>query len=382
MKLRRPIKATEPSNPTATTAIDLNAAAAFLALLDPNAKQFTFQTIPETGANRGNPQILHGSIAELGSQLAKLNRQGHGIFVTTQCMDGNGRSSANFSQLRSCFIDIDARSGGKLPAGWYSESAFDDASKRRGGRKASAGLRPQIIVESSPGSFHCWWLLEDGDTPEEANRLELWRGVQRRLVQKFNSDPAGSTDVTKVLRVPGFLHQKGEPHLVRVVRAAAIRHSLDEMAKVYTPVLPRAPTKRHPMQHQPVNPAVLKSALDHLAKVPHPSELHSRTYSDNYEAWMLFGLAICRANIAEGFDLWHAWSKASRTYPGPEKCREKWEMFERAPDRSDGVTVGTIFHIAKRHGWSHGTATAKAQLRAALSRFRSETSTSTSNRMI
>lgn len=377
MKLRQSTKATEPSNPSATTAIDLHAAATFLALLDPNAKKFTFQTIPETGAARGKPQILHGSIAELGSQLAKLNRQGHGIFVTTQRMDGNGRSIANFSKLRSCFIDIDARSGGKLPARWR-----DEPGDRKGKRQASAGLRPQIIVESSPGSFHCWWLLSDAEDLKAANSLEQWRGVQRQLVQRFNSDPIGCIDVTKVLRVPGFLHQKGKPHLVRAVRSVSLRWSLGELAKVYTPIQPRPYANRHPMQQQPVNPAVLKSALDHLAKVPHRGERHSTTYSDNYEAWMLFGLAIFRSGVADAFDLWHSWSKASRVYPGAEKCREKWAQFERASDRSDRVTVGSIFYIAKRHGWSHGTATANAQLWAALSRFRPQSSSSTSNSII
>ena len=292
---------------------DLTQANRFLRLLDPDAGAFTFQTIPEAPSAKGSATVLHGTLDEVADRLVKLNRRGHGIFVATQRMDGNGRRADNLERIRCHWLDVDGRAGQKLPRRWRHET------KR--------GLcPPPIIVETSPGSYHVWWPLKD-----EPDR-QMWAGVQRRLLKDMKSDPAGNTDVSKVLRLPGFLHQKTEPHLVRMVVSGRGRYSVADMVEVYIPIAP--PTKPSPntVKARSATPAdllMVRSALKFLSSVAHPGVKRlpvkhgggaSKSYADHYETWVKFGLAIYRAFADDGFAVWHEWSKSSRAYPGAKGC--------------------------------------------------------------
>lgn len=318
---------------------DLREAARFLRLLDPGAEAFTFQSIPEAPDARGSATLAHGALEHVGDRLVRLNRRGHGVFVSTQRMDGGGRKVANFTGLRCCWLDIDKRAGQRLPKKWP--------------------LPPQIIVESSAGSFHCWWLLETEPRPSR----KVWSGVQRQLVTTFRTDPVGHSDLTKVLRLPGFAHQKAEPRTVQIVESVRIRRSLATVAKVYTPLQepPTSAKAKHTKADRPatmVDLIAVTSALNFLATIPHPhiprmlpkyGGGRSTSFADDYGTWWRFGLALYRAFADDGFEAWHEWSQTSAAYPGAEACERKWRTFEDAGD--EGVTLGSIFHAAKQHGW-------------------------------
>ncbi len=119
----------------------------------------------------------------------------------------------------------------------------------------------------------------------------------------------------------------------------------------------------------PVDIGVLRAALDHLRDTPHPDHKGSRSYADHYEAWVLFGLAIYRALGEEGFELWDEWSSSAERYPGTEVCRKKWSTFAASVVSSNPVTVGTIFHTARRHGFSLLQAQTRSALQSALAKY-------------
>ena len=52
-------------------------------------------------------------------------------------------------------------------------------------------------------------------TCEGLTKLEC-DGIQQTMVQQFGSDKSAN-GVNRVLRLPGFFHMKGDPHLVRLV---------------------------------------------------------------------------------------------------------------------------------------------------------------------
>lgn len=70
------------------------------------------------------------------------------------------------------------------------------------------GVTPHMIVESSPGKYHVYWLTEDC-------AVDQWEAVMRALAEKFNCDEKVCRLQT-VMRIPGFLHQKNEPFLSRI----------------------------------------------------------------------------------------------------------------------------------------------------------------------
>lgn len=168
---------------------DLNQAKAFLALLAGD-ESITFQTFDD-GASK-NPRlarILHGNLEEHGATLANLNAQGAGVFVMVNRGDGLGRKAANVTDIRALFVDLD---GAPLEP------------------VLACDLDPHIIIESSPARYHAYWLANDC-------QLDRFTPLQAAIAAKFNGDRVVK-DLPRVMRLPGFWHQKGEPFQTRILQ--------------------------------------------------------------------------------------------------------------------------------------------------------------------
>src|SRR5262249_19584163 len=67
-------------------------------------------------------------------------------------------------------------------------------------------LIPSLVVESSPGKFHRYWLVADDWPADEQGRADFAK-VMERMVASYGCDK-NAKDISRVLRVPGFLHRK------------------------------------------------------------------------------------------------------------------------------------------------------------------------------
>lgn len=173
------------------------------------------------------------------------------------------------------------------------------------------------------------------------------------LVRKYGAD-GNATDTVRVLRVPGFYHCKGKPVLVKLLECNGRRYTAGELAKAFPPIARKTRNRRvAEVQNGSVDVPALRSALKHLASIPHPNARHGETYADDYDTWVRFGLAIARGLGESGFSVCDEWARSSTRYPGDDESRVKWETFDvESRLTGDPITVGTIFHCAKRHGWS------------------------------
>ena len=95
-------------------------------------------------------------------------------------------------------------------------------------------LQPSIVVETSPEHFHRYWLVADEWPADERGRTDF-AAVMERMVESYGSDK-NAKDISRVLRLPGFLHRKGKPHLVRIVEASGRRYSRAEIIAAFPPV--------------------------------------------------------------------------------------------------------------------------------------------------
>ena len=316
-------------------------------LLWPKSHPLPFKCEPAIDARLDNQN-------EAFDDLRDMNEGGYGIYVVVNETDGEGVKTANVVRVRACFADLD---DGLPDRAWP--------------------LPPSMLVQTSANKFQAYWLLADRMT------VEQFAQVEARLVADYGADP-NAVDLARVLRVPGFANTKGEPFPVRfAIEPTGEVYTAAELVAAFPPIAKaadRKPQKPSPV-NQPVNVAVLKSALDHLAAIPHPAVKRldhrhggglSTSYADSYDAWWKFGIAIYRALGDDGFPLWDAWSKSSRTYPGIEASRAKWETFAAGARHDDACTVGSVFHAAKRHGWSHSQAMTRSLLSNALSKFNNQ----------
>jgi hypothetical protein len=66
----------------------------------------------------------------------------------------------------------------------------------------------------------------------------------------------------------------------------------------------------------------------------------------DYHSWVQIGMALKAALGDAGFELWDHWSAGSPKYAGAQVLASKWRSFS-----GQGITAGTLFHLARQHGW-------------------------------
>ena len=86
------------------------------------------------------------------------------------------------------------------------------------------------------------------------------------------------------------------------------------------------------------------------------SALESIPSNCSREEWVTVGMALKWAGdqtdqLDQGLTLWNDWSMQSvDKYPGEKEIVNQWVSFRN--DKATAVKVGSLFHIAKQHGWS------------------------------
>ena len=166
----------------------------FLRILDPNpSARFgieTYTDVPKGGdkpkpdpAGRQFNDLTVDEVEDLLPQLENLNERGAGVFVAVNEFDGRRRKD-NLSRVRGVHADLDG---------------VDDQLLA----KIRDILPPTIEVQTSgPNNRHFYWLLEPGET------IDMILAVQiNRSLIACGADPA-ATDITRLLRLPGFKHMK------------------------------------------------------------------------------------------------------------------------------------------------------------------------------
>jgi len=152
----------------------------------------TFQTFSDKQGSETPAKVHHGAVCSLTKKLLAQNQKGAGIFMMINEGDQQGRKAENVIQVRALFAD------------------FDGADYR----PATELLTPHLVVETSPGKYHLYWIVNDCP-------LEEFSPVQKSIASRFGSDPSVH-DLSRVMRVPGFLHQKSEPFMVRIIESNTI----------------------------------------------------------------------------------------------------------------------------------------------------------------
>jgi hypothetical protein len=181
---------------------DRDEAERFLAALDPDADRFTFQTFDDNKERRDAGKVagkrdplarcFHASLAGAWDQLAALNAKGAGIFVTVNLTTLEGRrNNKNILAVRAVFADLD---------GAPPEPVFVEGEPK-----------PHIVTETSPGKYHVYWRVT-------GLPFDDFSAGQEAIAERYNSDPKVK-DLARVMRLPGFMHRKGQPFLARMIDA-------------------------------------------------------------------------------------------------------------------------------------------------------------------
>ncbi len=155
-----------------------------------------------------------GSLDDFYQTLRKANNAGAEVYFTVNSSRTSRRLITDISHARAVFID-------------------DDKPKET--HRTDFPLQPSIIVESSPGKFHYYWLTYTANMPE-------WKLVQKTLISTYDTDPA-IHDYTRVLRLPTFKHRNGTT--CRVVENNGIKYDWSDIIAFFPPAKESAPTTKH-----------------------------------------------------------------------------------------------------------------------------------------
>ena len=280
-------------------------------------------------------KCVHGVLRDVWPDVIRRQSTGAGVFVTVCETNGRGRSSTDIVRGRAAWAD-------------------DDTA--RPVARTDWPMKPHLIVESSPGKRHYYWLTDTQDL----RGLEV---ANKAIADNYGTD-RGATDMARVLRLAGTLHLKdpSTPHLVRIEHAstapaydwANMRTAFHNSKGTTPPPMPvkaTAATAESDDMGIGELPAAtdteladLRSALKHLAKEKHGSER---------DDWIAIGQALkgtarleAGARAPEIRELWLDYSRECRGFENDEKALQKWEDL-----KGDHSGKGAIFKIAQSGGW-------------------------------
>lgn len=171
---------------------NLELAKAFISVLTGNADTVCDFRVINDKLKGEDGFNIRGTLSEVGSALKEYNNKGYGIFITVNAFNDEGRRTLdNIKFIRAQVVDLDDT--------LTSQEAYT--------RAVSSQMPPHIGVQSSPGKFHLYWLVE----PYVGN--DFYTEQQRKLLQLYGGDK-NVVDASRVLRLPGFFHNKADPVLV------------------------------------------------------------------------------------------------------------------------------------------------------------------------
>jgi putative DNA primase/helicase len=164
-----------------------------------------------------------GTLAELWGWLVERNAQGWAVYVVINETTGN--DDKDVVRVRAHFADFDEI--------FMNEDQCNERRKRL--RRFNELAPTSMAVSSSPNKIHTYWLTRGAP-------LKNFKPFQRRIAEFFGNDPVIS-NLSRIMRVPGFLYQKNGPHLTKItwtgnpepIEASCLKTALGQCLKELGP---------------------------------------------------------------------------------------------------------------------------------------------------
>ena len=273
---------------------------------------------------------LYGTLSEIGPKIARLNQMGCAAYMLVNASDGNGRKTENITKVTALFIDMDKR-------GWLNLTVKEILAQ------FPVPVPPHMIVNTSPGNYHAYWLIDDIELTDFSNH-------QKRLAEMFGTDPT-VCDLPRVMRVAGTINHKDPDHLflAKPVHIAEdqtpykIKYFVAEMfaaqAGIVAPVTAPIAVPRSSASEVPF--CQFDDELQQLRNV-----LFSIP-SDNRQDWSKVGMALKATYSESGYPLFVEWSQTSSKFNVAETKRQ-WDSFSSSS--AGGITISSVYYLANQYG--------------------------------
>lgn len=178
----------------------------YLELLDPEAEKFLFACFDYRKIKKG--RTIYGPFQDSIKRLTELNDESYCVYVTVNETKAAKRDFDSIIRARAVWVEDDN----------VVDKPRDDFP-----------IKPSMIVESSKGKFHYYWLTS-------TKKIDEWDAVMATMVNKWGCDNKAK-DRARVLRLPGFKHNKdlSNPFETKLVYYSDQRYSWLEIKSVFPP---------------------------------------------------------------------------------------------------------------------------------------------------
>lgn len=261
---------------------------------------------------------------------------------------GEGETAACWS--RWVAVDIDRHGDdGNPDANMRAAKAWSD-------RLSGLGFSPLLTDSNGKGGFH---LLAAFDAPVptvKAHAFAEWLASDWKSLglseppetyPKQAAIEAGKFG--NYLRLPGRHHTRD--HYSRVwdgsteswLEGAAAVKAITKTAAASVDAIPaEAAPKPRAVKPKPTR----ASDLIGDAELAREALEYVKHLAGTYDTWLKTGMSLSPLG-AEGLALWDAWSAYDLNSYEEGACDRKWRTF----GRDGGLTLGSLFHLAKQNGW-------------------------------
>ncbi|MDB5188054.1 MAG: hypothetical protein JWO50_574 [Candidatus Kaiserbacteria bacterium] len=200
-------------------------------------------------------------------KLKAINAQGYGIFETAnsffatheQLRESGAKTKRNkefLTKLNAVFADLDVCKDDEK----ISES--DRESRKTDLKMAfTAHCSPSVWIITKNGLQPLWWLNED---KIDTHTQERYKNVVNGVIQwsiKYGSKGDPVKDVTRVLRKPGYYHNKSEPYLITEENGNGKTYTITELEQ-YFPYTPSQSKAEEPVSQKNTEASADREGFD------------------------------------------------------------------------------------------------------------------------
>ena len=283
----------------------------FLETLDPTTKRFTFQLFKDRGDKKRAFHEVY-NVEDVVPWMQDRQDEGYGVYVAVNEMQEGYRDASHVTRIRGVWQDDDHGWDGDYP------------------------LEPTMVVETSKGKYHRYWLLAEG----EQMTHDQFRGVMRCLVGEHGCDPAVS-DVSRVLRVAGTLHLKDKPFRCHIVERSGKRYTVDELVEAFRmdEVFERSREivwgAKPPLRG--MTQRIAERLIDRYAGLG---------MAESYHDWLGIGMML-HHQYEGGLEGLELWIRVARDEEACQASAEKWETFDAGKYARDPLTMATMIDACR-----------------------------------
>lgn len=170
--------------------------------------------------------VRGGTLRDLWPWVMAMQERGAGVFCTVNATTLGQRKAQDVRAVRALFADFD----GVEPGDWH--------------------LPPSMVVQSGHGK-HAYWCVDGAP-------IVGFVDAQKRIALHYGSD-FKVHDLPRVMRLPGTVHQKGEPVLVDLLTVTPTRY---QWADVLAGIAPMPEVRRRPPEPERKAPERSGMVLD------------------------------------------------------------------------------------------------------------------------